>query len=64
MTLTYTYDGSPLGFPIPPTKLNLPNRAEIGSVDVGGVSPEDTAAALTLQGFGLSHDCAPKVRGS
>lgn len=51
MTLTYTYDGSPLGFPIPPTKLNLPSRAEIGSIDVGGVSPEDTGAALTLTGW-------------
>ena len=51
MTLTYTYDGSPLGFDIPPTKLNLPSRAEIGSIDIGGVSPEDPNAGLELVGW-------------
>jgi hypothetical protein len=51
VTLTYHYDGSVLSYSIPPTKLNLPNRAEIGSIDIGGVSPEDPTASLALQGW-------------
>ncbi len=51
MTLTYTYNGSALGFDIPPTKALLPQRAEVGAVSQGGVSPEDPTAALTLVGW-------------
>ncbi len=51
MTLTYTYNGSALGFGIPPTKALLPQRAEVGAVSQGGVSPEDPTAALTLVGW-------------
>jgi len=51
VTLTYTYNGSALGFDIPPTKALLPQRAEVGAVSQGGVSPEDPTAALTLVGW-------------
>jgi hypothetical protein len=62
MTLSYTYDGSPLGYPIPPTKISLPSRAELGSLSEGGVSPEDPAAGLSLVGWRPFHvdesDCS------
>ena len=51
MTLTYTYNGSALGFDVPPTKATLPQRAEVGAVSQGGVSPEDPTAALALVGW-------------
>jgi hypothetical protein len=55
VTLSYTYDGADLGYLIPPTKLNLPNRAELGSIDIGGVSPEDPAASLAMAGWRPFH---------
>lgn len=51
MTLTHTYSGSALVFDVPPTKVNIPQRAEVGSVSQGGISPEDPTAALTLVGW-------------
>lgn len=62
MTLVYTYDGSTLGYGIPPTKISMPQRAELGSISVGGVSPEDPAASLALVGHRPFHieetDCS------
>ncbi len=51
MTLTHTYNGAALGFDVPPTKVSIPSRAEVGSVSAGGISPEDPTAALTLVGW-------------
>ena len=51
MTLTIAYDGAPLGFDVPPTKVSMPSRAELGNVSTGGFSPEDPAAALEMVGW-------------
>ena len=51
MNLVHTYDGAPLGFDIPATKVLMPSRAELGSTSNGGVSPEDPTAALQLVGW-------------
>jgi hypothetical protein len=60
--LSYTYDGSALGFDVPPTKATLTSRAELGSISTGGVSPEDPTAALALVGWKSFHvdesDCS------
>ncbi len=62
MGLSYTYNGSALGYDVPPTKATLPSRAELGSISIGGVSPEDPTAALTLVGWKPFHvdesDCS------
>jgi hypothetical protein len=55
MTLSYTYNGSALTQGIPPSKITLPNRAELGSMSMGGVSPEDPAASLALTGWKPFH---------
>ena len=50
MTLTISYNGAPIGYDVPPTKVAMPNRAELGAISMGSISPEDPTAALTLVG--------------
>jgi hypothetical protein len=48
--LHFTYDGAPLGYDVPPTKISIPQRAELGEISMGSISPEDPTSALTLVG--------------
>ena len=50
MTLTISYNGAPIGYDVPPTKVAMPQRAELGAISMGSISPEDPTAALTLVG--------------
>lgn len=57
-----TYDGAPLAADVPPTKISVPQRAELGTQSNGGISPEDPAASLNLTGWRPIHidelDCS------
>ena len=55
MALTIDYNGAPLGYDVPPTKVDMPNRAELGAISMGSISPEDPTAALTLIGHKPVH---------
>ena len=50
MTLAIDYNGAPIGYDVPPTKVAMPQRAELGAISMGSISPEDPTAALTLVG--------------
>ena len=50
MTLSYTYDGAPLGYDVKPTGINLPTRADNGEAGMGGVPIEDPYGTAVIVG--------------
>jgi hypothetical protein len=50
VTLAYTYDGAALTHNVAPSGIEIPQRADMGEVSMGGIPIEDPAADLTMLG--------------
>jgi hypothetical protein len=50
VTLAYTYDGAALTHKVAPSGIDIPQRADMGEVSMGGIPIEDPAADLTMLG--------------
>jgi hypothetical protein len=50
VTLAYTYDGAALTHKVAPSGIDIPQRADMGEVSMGGIPIEDPAGDLTMLG--------------